>query len=348
MRIIVCIEHPRHVHFWKNVIKILRNRGNEVKILAWDKEMTFGLLDVYGFKFEKMGGHYNGILKKAVGLIKNDINLFRVAKRFNADLIVFGDPYSAHVSKILRMPHIFFFATENANLTYWLSAPFSDAVCTPACFQKKVDSKKHLTYDGYMELSYLHPRYFTPDSSVLDDLQLDAGDSIIVVRFVSWGASHDIGDTGFTDKLGLVKKLSSYGTVLITSEKNLEKPLDEYAVRIPPEKIHHLLSFADLYLGESASMAAESAVLGTPSIFVSSSRRGYTDELEEKYGLVHTFSGENQQELALKKAIEILTDKDSKKKWSKKRDKMLKEKIDVARFLADLIEGYPDLGEGIE
>ena len=95
-------------------------------------------------------------------------------------------------------------------------------------------------------------------------------------------------------------------------------------------------------------MAAESAVLGTPSIFVSSSRRGYTDELEEKYGLVHTFSGENQQELALKKAIEILTDKDSKKKWSKKREKMLKEKIDVARFLADLIEGYPDLGEGIK
>ncbi len=26
----------------------------------------------------------------------------------------------------------------------------------------------------------------------------------------------------------------------------------------------------------------------------------------------------------------------------------LKEKIDVARFLADLIEGYPDLGEGIK
>ena len=32
--------------------------------------------------------------------------------------------------------------------------------------------------------------------------------------------------------------------------------------------------YADLFVGESATMASEYAVLGTPAIFVSTSRRG--------------------------------------------------------------------------
>ncbi len=38
----------------------------------------------------------------------------------------------------------------------------------------------------------------------------------------------------------------------------------------------------------------------------------------------------------------MLEDKDLKRKWRKKREKLLSEKIDVARFMTEFIENYPD------
>lgn len=51
--------------------------------------------------------------------------------------------------------------------------------------------------------------------------------------------------------------------------------------------IHHAMAFAKMYIGDSQTMAAEAAVLGTPSIrfndFVG--EIGYLEELENTYQL---------------------------------------------------------------
>jgi predicted glycosyltransferase len=105
--------------------------------------------------------------------------------------------------------------------------------------------------------------------------------------------------------------------------------------------LHHLLYYATLFVGESATMASECAILGTPAIFVSSTTRGYTNEQEYKYDLVYTFSDPVQgQAQALAKAEMILSDPDSKTKWRAKRDRMLAEKTDVTQFIVDITEKY--------
>ena len=142
----------------------------------------------------------------------------------------------------------------------------------------------------------------------------------IILRFVSWGATHDIGDKGFANKEGVVKILEQYGRIFVSSEAKLGHNLEKYKINISPEKIHHILYFAHLYIGESAPMATESAILGTPSIFVSTSRRGYTDELERKYNLVYSFSNPKTMQMdALKKAVNLLENENTKRKWKKKR-----------------------------
>ena len=99
--------------------------------------------------------------------------------------------------------------------------------------------------------------------------------------------------------------------------------------------------YADLFIGESATMAAECAILGTPGILVSTSRRGYTDELEKRFDMVYTYSGqESAQKNALIKAIELLDDENTKRNWALKRDKLLNETVDVTGFMTDLIENY--------
>lgn len=345
MRIMVGVGHPKHVHFWKNIINNLEKDGHEVKIVARKKDITLYLLDAYGFDYEVVGKNYKGPIKKAYGMIENDFKALKVAKKFNPDILAMGTPYLAQVSKLIGKPHISFLDTEHATLTYKLTYPFTDVVCTPACFQKKINPKKHVTFNGYIELAYLHPDYFKPDPSVLDDLRLNKDDRFIILRFVSWGASHDVGQYGFElRKLrSWIRELEKYGRVFITSEAGLEKDFVKYKINMPPEKMHDLLYYATMYIGEGAAMASECAVLGTPAIYVNTLRLGYLDEQERRYGLVYTFSNpKNAQEQAIKKAVELLEDKNIKKKWQKKREKLLSEKIDVTKFMTEFIENYPE------
>lgn len=339
MRILVDIGHPAHIHFFKNAIWKLKSDGHEIEITAREKEMTTRLLEAYGFEYHNLGKNRKTMVKKAIYMLEIDLKIYKIAKYFNPDILIgIHNPYVAHVSTLLKKPSLIFTDTEHAKLASILTFPFSTLICTPSCFKDNL-GKKQIRYNGYHEYSYLNPKYFTPDPSVIEKVGLKEDEKFIIVRFVAWNASHDVRDKGISDPLEVINALEQYGKVFITSEKDLPVELSPYKIEILPEKIHHLLYYALLYFGESATMASESAILGTPSIFISTSRRGYTDELEEKYGLVYNFSDPvNGQKQALNKAIELLKKEDLKNEWKRQRDLMVSGKIDVTDFIVDLIK----------
>jgi len=355
MRIMIWVGHPKHVHIRKNIINNLERDGHEVKIVAQSKDLTLYLLDIYGFKYEIVGKNYKNIIKKAYGMFKSDIKALKIAKKFKPDILAWGGPYLAHVSALIGKPHIDFTDTEHATLANWLSSPFTDVIITPSCYKGKINPKKHVTYNGYEELTYLHPKYFKPDPSVLDDLGLSKNDKFIIMRLISWGAAHDIRSRGFSKDFleKAIKSLEKYGHVFITSERKLNKNLEKYKISIAPEKLHSALYYASLYFGEGGTTATESALLGTPSVHVEgvltrsgelkdviqALNIGVRDELVNKYGLSYTFA---DQYLALNKALEILDDNNAKRKQKEKLKKVLEEKIDVTKFMTDFIERYPE------
>jgi len=341
MKILVDVEHPAHVHFFKNMIWKLEEKGHKVKVVARATDTTLNLLNAYKFKYDNLGKHRKNLFSKIVELIIKDCKLYKIAKEFQPDILTSVSSESmAHVSRLIRKPHIAFQDTEHAKLTIWLTNPFSDVICTPSCFKRDF-GKKQVRYNGYHELAYLHPNYFKPDSAVLDDLGLSKDDKFIIMRFVSWSAVHDIGQYGISSRKDLVSKLEKYGQVLISSEGKIEKEFEKYKLKASPEKFHSLLYYAQLYIGEGGTTATEAAILGTPSIHVSSTAKycGNFEDLHKNYRLIYTFSDDRQ---ALEKAIEILEDPDSKRKWRRRREKMLKEKIDVTAFMTDFIENFPE------
>jgi len=354
MRILVGIEHPKRVHFWKNIIWNLEKRGHKIKIAARVKDVTLQLLDAYGFEYEVYGKNYRGILKKAYGMIESDIKLLRIAKAFKTDIFVGkGSIYMGQVSKMLGKPYICFSDTEHATLANMLTYPFADVICTPSCFKKRINPEEHVRYNGYEELAYLHPIYFKPDPSVLDDSGLSKHDKFIIIRSISWGAVHDAHSRGFSQDFleKAIESLEEYGHVFITSEGKLNKNLEKYKIQIAPEKLHSALYYASLYFGEGGTTAVEAALLGTPSVHVEAFKtksgevadatkiHGNFDDLANKYGMLYTFADPDP---ALNKALEILQDKNAKKKMRKKREKLLREKIDVTAFVTDFIENYPE------
>lgn len=64
----------------------------------------------------------------------------------------------------------------------------------------------------------------------------------------------------------LIDILSRYGRIFITSETVLDAKYDRYVLKMEPNLMHHLLSFATLFIGDSQSMCFEAGLLGTPYI----------------------------------------------------------------------------------
>ena len=349
MNVLVYAGHPAHVHLFKNIIRRLETNGHNVIIAAIDKEFTTYLLEIYGFKYKVIGKHYKRLSAKILSLGIRDYKLLRISKKFEPDLFVsHGSMYASHVAKIMNKPHISLEDTELSMEQIRLYAPFTDVILTPACFRLDL-GKKQVRYDGYHEISYLHPNYFTPSTEVLDELGLSKNDKYIIVRFISWGASHDVGLRGIRKgtEMEFIKTLEKYGQVFVSSEKKIDRNLEKYRISVSPEKIHSLLYYAQLYIGEGGTMATEAAILGTPSIHIESTSSGVASgeftgnflELRNRYGLLFFYSDQNQ---ALNKAIGILEDKTSKRKWRKKRDRLIEDKIDVTAWITDFIERYPE------
>ena len=335
-RILFDIGHPADVHFFKNLIWEVEKSGHEIIITARKKESTFQLLDYYNLDYIDVGINKKGLLNKAIGLAQIDSKLYSISKKFKPDVLTgFASPYITHVAKAIGKKSVLFNDTEHAALNNRLSIPFSDYFLTPSCFMGDY-GEKHIKFNGYKELAYLHPNWFKEEKEVLKELGIGKNEPYSLLRVVSWEASHDVGYKGISkDGLSkLIKLLEGYGRVLMSSE-SADKSFKDYEIKVHPAKIHTLMDHSSLYIGEGATMATETAVLGKPSIYISPlvGTMGNFIELEE-YGLL--FSYKTLQESFDK--IQVILESDSNKEWKEKKQKLLKEKIDVTSFMIKFFE----------
>ena len=336
MKIVVDINHPAHVHVFKYVIGELRKRGHDVIITASQKDLSYRLLDAYGFDYIKMGTYGDSLAKKLINLPLLDYRMVRVVLQHQPDILTgVASCRIAHAGFLCRKKTFILDDTEHATGQIALYRPFATKILTPSCFISDL-GRKQLRYEGCHELAYLRPERFTPDREVAKKFGVDISGKYCIIRFVSWRASHDIGQHGIADeqKLNFVKEISKYARPYISSEAQLPPELASYHLNVPPHLVHHIMAFACLYVGEGATMASESAILGVPAVYVNTLRLGYIN-MHEKYGLVKQTTDTDE---ALKMSIEFLTDKNVKESCRIARQKLLNEKIDVTAYIVEILE----------
>ena len=344
MRIVVDIGHPAHVHLFKNFVWEMEKRGHEILITTSKKDVSIQLLDAYGFDYIPLGSYGFSLVRKIMNIPVMDWRMYRAVKDFKPDIFVgMASVRAAHVSKLMRKTSITFQDTEpGIRQDKILYGRFTDAILTPSCFKEDL-GEKQIRYDGYHELAYLHPNYFKPNPAVLDELGLSSDDTFIILRFVAWRSSLEVGQHGIKNKVALVRKLEKYGRVFITSEGELGEDLEKYKIKVPPEKLHDLLYYAKMLIGESQTMTTEAGVLGTPAIrcnsWVGPKDMSNFFELEQKYGLIFNYSNPNK---AIEKAVELIQKSNLKEEWQKKRERLLNDKIDVTAFMVWFVENYPE------
>ncbi len=341
MKILVDIGHPAHVHFFSHPIKIWRKQGVEIIITSRRKEMATDLLDSLGVNHQVLSTSNSGNAAAMFReLLQRDLALLKVVRKEKPDIMTgIAGVFISHVGLLTRTPSIVFYDTENATLSNAITYPFASVVAAPECYRGWLP-RHNIRYPGYHELSYLHPNRFTPNRGVAIKCGLDPEKPTFLLRTVSWQANHDLSETGWS--LELLEKLSEYlgerGKVIISAEGKLPSQLEPQRYEGTYADIHHLMGHLALFVGESATMASECAVLGIPAIYAANTGRGYTDEQEKKFSLV-----KNIRRLGwdtVKEGIDtMLSVPDTTRK--KTRHALLEQKIDVAPFVAELVSNYP-------
>jgi len=333
---------------FKHTIHALKKAGHKVVIVIRPKDVLEQLCINEGLEYQKCGirPDKGGKLARAAVIVQRTVEIAKIVRKEKPCMLIGSDGVMAYLGTIFNIPSFEFFDDdyEIIKLYAWIFFPFySDLVC-PNITNAGRWTKKKTGYEGYQKLSYLHPNIFTPDRNIVEKY-IPSDNPYFLLRLAKLNAHHDGGVGGINKTVGqhIIDILQPHGDVFITSERKLEPQFERYRLNINPSDMHHVMAFAKMYIGDSQSMAVESAMLGTPSLRFNdfAGKIRVLEELEHRYQLTFAIPTSEPERLYAK-IDELLSMPYLHETFQQRRQKMLSEKIDVSSFFTWFIENYPE------
>ncbi len=336
MKFLIDILHPKHVHFFRPLIKRWQEHGHELMIVTRDKDITHQLLDLFSIPYVCLSKQETG-LGLAQELLKRWLKFTMILRENRPDIVLsIGGITTSLPSKLLGIPNIALTDTETAVLSNRIAFPFADRVLTPEWFVRDF-GRRHYRYRSFHEWSYLHPHEFTPDPELVKGEGIDPQEPYAVVRFVRWDAVHDQGEKGFSaeDAVRLIEQLSSRMKVVLTTETPPPEALRKFVIAIRIDRMHHVMAFARLVVGESPSMCAEAALMGVPSVLASTwaGECGNMKVLSDEFGLMQVYDYGAD---AVAAALAMADTPPSSEHIRVQRDRL----VESLAYIPEMIEGH--------
>lgn len=344
MRILIDIDHAANVHYFRNFIKIMEEKGHSFVIMNRDDKMIIYLLEYYNIihytrnKRPKKQTKFKAVFT----LLKTFLFCLKLSIKEQPDFYMgFASSSCAIVSFIFRKPCVLLDDTEHNHLNRSLYKLFYPNVLTPYYFNLNM-GKLQTFFHAYMEQLYLHSSTFTNDESIYDDLHIKKGTPYVLFRYIAYDAVHlmKVKPIDWSYKRRWVEELSKIVPVFVSLEQTIcDNIVDKYLIKIAPEKIHSVIKNAAFIISEGATMASEAGVLGTPYIYINPLQDvGNIQEQVKKYP-DYAFST-----IIPDKVDDIITNLTSNMQSLKDnnvRVKIEEENINPTRFLVWFIENYP-------
>lgn len=289
MKILIDINHPAHVHYYRNFIKLMEAKGHHFCVINRDSKMINQLLDYYGIEhtIRNKRPDKKGTFASVMNLMKMTLWCIRKSFAFHPDLYMgFASVPCSVTSWLFRKPSILIDDTEHNAMNHKIYMRFCSAVLTPFYFKKDLGNKnKQISFNAYVEQLYLHSAYYKNNVSVLEKLNVKPKEYVIV-RYVAYDAHHDLKTHPLSAEIkkDIVKEISKRYRVFVSLEKGVNDPFyDDYVLRISPEKMHDLEANAKFMVAEGATMASEAFILGVPYAYLNPLMVGYIDYQCQEY-----------------------------------------------------------------
>ncbi len=342
MKILIDINHPAHVHYYRNFIKVMESKGHQFCVINRDSKMINQLLDIYGIEhtIRNKRPEKKGTVASLMNLMRMILWCIRKSLVFRPDMYMgFASSACAVTSRLFGKPSVLIDDTEHNAMNHKLYMPTCSAVLTPFYFKKDLGNKdKQIRFNAYVEQLYLHSSYYNKKEDVLEELNVKPKEYVII-RYIAYDAHHDLKAHPLSEetKKEIVRETAKHFRVFVSLEKGVNDPFyDEYNLKISPEKMHDLEANAKFMVTEGATMASEAFVLGVPYLYLNPLMCGYIDYQCENYPDRAYHTTDNQQALAIiKKLSETDCDTDAERK------KVEEQTINPTDYLLSYIENYP-------
>jgi predicted glycosyltransferase len=279
------LTNSPHVLVLRPLIEALRADGAEVAVTARDFAQTVALCERFGIDCTVIGRHRGARLgAKAVGLADRSAALARFARGRRFDLAIGHGSNDVTVAAFaLRIPRTTMFDYEWATVQHTVNCRLGNAVVVPEAIPpERLDRYgargKLQRYVGLKEEYYLSD--FAADPAVLDELGLDAGQPLAVVRTPpSVSLYHRFENDLFAQVLLALREQAQVVVLPRVAEQRAE--LERAGGFVIPERAidaQSLIAFSDVVVSAGGTMNREAVALGTPVYTTFEGRLGAVDE----------------------------------------------------------------------
>jgi predicted glycosyltransferase len=290
VRIWIDMTASAHVLVFRPLIKLLRERGDEVEITAREYAQTLQLLELHGLTAEVIGRHGGrSRLQKARRMTQRLGALRRWAKGRDFDVaLAHGSHELTLTARRLGIPSSTTFDYEFATLQHQLGCRAATKVVVPDAIppqrlrQYGVRPPKLLQYPGLKEEYYLSD--FEPDRSLLDRFAIDPARVLVVLRpppDVSLYHRHSNPLFPMTlDHLGRLENVHAFVLPRTEEQREFVRGLTLPSVILPEAAVdaQSLIALADVVVSAGGTMNREACALGVPVYTTYGGRLGGVDE----------------------------------------------------------------------
>ena len=291
MKVWIDMTNSPHVPFFRPLIRLLEERGHDVRVSARDFAQTLELLDTAGIAHDVVGPPHGGAGRagkiRAMGSRLRALRSWAGPQRFDLAL-----SHASHelplAARSLGVPSSYAYDYEFARSQHTLGSRAATRVIVPdAIPQERLDrlgakSAKVRRYPGLKEQYYLSG--FAPDLSVLGMLGLDPTRVLAVVRTPpEVSLYHRHGNPLFTAVLERLGSDPTVQAVVLPRTPAQRDAIREAALPslIVPEHAvdaQSLIALADLVVSAGGTMNREAVALGTPVWTTFAGTLGAVDE----------------------------------------------------------------------
>jgi predicted glycosyltransferase len=282
MNILFDINHPVDINFFKKAIQKTAEAGHRVILTYRDRGALGPIIqhELGAFNPIRIGRHYTHFTTKLIGQLRRDLAFLPFQRKNKVGLSVCFGPTNAIASWLNRIPYLAFEDDSEYKITFYHANLFATRHIMPSYID--VRRKNIHYYKGFKELAYLHPTCFTPNREALRTYSLEPG-GYAFVRKVA-GVSLNYKKEDDLD-IRVVRKIRSVGLKVLLSleDKSLRGDYERDCIILkePLGDIFSLIKFAALTVTSGDSVARESCLLGTPTIYAGRRKMAVNKQLVE-------------------------------------------------------------------
>jgi hypothetical protein len=279
-----------HVLVFRPLIRLLRERGDDVEITARDYAQTLQLLELHGLEATVLG-HHGG--RSRVGKARSLFSRLRALRRWARGrdfelALAHGSHELTMSARRLGIPsattHDYEFATlqHELGLRAATKVVFPEAIPEERLARLGVRPPKLLRYAGLKEEYYLSD--FEPDAHVLDRWRLDRDRVLVVLRPPpDVSLYHRQSNPLFPQTIDYLGNLEDVHAVVLPrteAQREFVRGLSLPSVVVPDRAVdaQSLIAFADVVVSAGGTMNREAAALGVPVYTTYGGRLGGVDE----------------------------------------------------------------------